>query len=137
GTSRYLAKKLGPETSVTGITLSPKQVCACVYFSFISSIDRANRLTNVKTPVSVRLKTQPTSKCHKRGPREGASSEGLCGCGYTTTWARIEMTTTLHAAPHSSRNSCSKPKQVFWHKIVTDDNADAARTINTEEGDMG
>ena len=25
GTSRYLAKKLGPETSVTGITLSPKQ----------------------------------------------------------------------------------------------------------------
>ncbi|CAM9226359.1 unnamed protein product, partial [Ectocarpus sp. 8 AP-2014] len=26
GTSRYLAKKLGPETSVTGITLSPKQV---------------------------------------------------------------------------------------------------------------
>lgn len=27
GTSRYLAKMLGPETSVTGITLSPKQVC--------------------------------------------------------------------------------------------------------------
>jgi len=26
GTSRYLAKKLGPESSVTGITLSPKQV---------------------------------------------------------------------------------------------------------------
>ena len=29
GTSRYLAKKLGPETSVTGITLSPKQVGTC------------------------------------------------------------------------------------------------------------
>lgn len=26
GTSRYLAKKLGPDTTVTGITLSPKQV---------------------------------------------------------------------------------------------------------------
>ncbi|CAN0364495.1 unnamed protein product, partial [Ectocarpus sp. 13 AM-2016] len=40
-------------------------MCAlpCAYV-FITSIDRANRLTNENTSISVRLKTQNASQCH-------------------------------------------------------------------------
>ena len=50
------------------ILKSSKHVCV-----FIISIDRANRLTNEKTSVLVRLKTQNTPTYHELGPREGAA----------------------------------------------------------------
>ncbi|CAM9989702.1 unnamed protein product, partial [Laminaria digitata] len=47
GTSRYLAKKLGPETSVTGITLSPKQVARATQLASEQGVPNAKfQVTN-------------------------------------------------------------------------------------------